>query len=132
MEIPHEAEKVRELLKLVPEGTDRKFDTLVRAIEQLRRILPSEKFLIFTQYRETLEFLKEELGKLYGLSKIATLKGGPLEDKIAAVEAFWEPDGAQFLISTSAGGEGINLQIGHIVFNYDLPWIPMAVEQRIG
>lgn len=131
-EIPHEAEKVRDLLKLVPEGPDRKFDTLVRAVEQLRRINPSEKFLVFTQYRETLEFLKEELGKLYGPSKIATLKGGPLEDKIAAVEAFWEPDGAQFLISTSAGGEGINLQIGHLVFNYDLPWNPMALEQRIG
>ena len=38
----------------------------------------------------------------------------------------------RFLISTSAGGEGINLQVGHILFNYDLPWNPMAIEQRIG
>jgi hypothetical protein len=55
-----------------------------------------------------------------------------LEDKIAAVEAFWRPDGARFLISTSAGGEGINLQVCRVLFNYDLPWNPMAVEQRIG
>jgi superfamily II DNA or RNA helicase len=131
-DIPNEADKVRELIGLVPEGTDRKFDTLVRAIEQLRRENPAERFIVFTQYRETLEFLREELGKIYSLSKIAAVKGGPLEDKIAAIEAFWEEEGARYLISTSAGGEGINLQIGHILFNYDLPWNPMAVEQRIG
>jgi SNF2 family DNA or RNA helicase len=131
-DIPREAEKVRELIRLVPEGPDRKFDTLVRAIEQLRRVNPSEKFLIFTQYRETLEFLREELGRLYGPERIAAIKGGPIEDKIAAMESFWQPDGAQFLVSTSAGGEGINLQVCRVLFNYDLPWNPMAVEQRIG
>lgn len=130
--IPDEPEKVKELIDMSLDGPDRKFDTLIRAIEQLKRVSPEEKFLIFTQYRETLESLKEELSKLYGEKKVAVLKGGNLDDKIAAVEAFWEPDGAQFLVSTSAGGEGINLQIGHILFNYDLPWNPMAVEQRIG
>jgi SNF2 family DNA or RNA helicase len=131
-DIPNESSKVRELLRAVPDGTDRKFDTLVRAIQQLRRENTSEKFVIFTQYRETLEFLYEELGKLYGAAGIATVKGGPLDEKIAAVESLWSPNGAQFLISTSAGGEGINLQTAHILFNYDLPWNPMAVEQRIG
>jgi len=131
-EIPDEADKVRILLRLVPAGTDRKFDTLVRAIEDIRREFPKEKFLIFTQYRETQEFLAEELSTLYGEEKIALLHGGLLEDKIEAVERFWEEDGAQFLISTSAGGEGINLQVCRVMFNYDLPWNPMAVEQRIG
>jgi len=79
-----------------------------------------------------LEFLREELGKLYGDDNIVTIKGGPLEDKIAAVECFWKPDGARFLVSTSAGGEGINLQVCRVLFNYDMPWNPMAVEQRIG
>jgi len=131
-EIPDEADKVRTLLRLVPDGTDRKFDTLIRAIEDIRREFPQEKFLIFTQYRETQEFLAEELSSLYGEEKLALLHGGPLEDKIEAVERFWEEDGAQFLISTSAGGEGINLQVCRVMFNYDLPWNPMAVEQRIG
>ncbi len=130
--IPNESKIVRELLRIVPDGTDRKFDTLVRAIEQLRGGSQDERFVIFTQYRETLEFLREELGKLYGGQNIATIKGGPLEDKIASVEEFWRPDGARFLVSTSAGGEGINLQVCHILFNYDLPWNPMAIEQRIG
>lgn len=77
-------------------------------------------------------FLQDEIGKYYDPEKIAIVKGGPLEDKIASCESFWDEDGAQFLISTSAGGEGINLQVCRILFNYDLPWNPMAVEQRIG
>ena len=131
-DIPQEIERVRELVKLVPEGTDRRFETLARAVSSLRRENPRERILIFTQYRDTLEFVAEELGKMFGSQTIATLKGGPLEDKIAAIERFWEEDGAKFLISTSAGGEGVNLQIGRVLFNYDLPWNPMAVEQRIG
>lgn len=131
-DIPQEIEKVRELIALVPQGTDRRFDTLLRAISELSRDNPAERFVIFTQYRDTLDFLTDELGKIFGSSLLANIKGGPLEDKIAAMESFWTPNGARFLVCTSAGGEGINLQIGHIVFNYDLPWNPMAVEQRIG
>jgi Helicase conserved C-terminal domain len=131
-DIPQEIEKVRGLIDLVPKGTDRRFDRLMSAISDLCRQNPDERFVIFTQYRDTLEFLTEELGKIYGPERMARIVGGPLEDKIAAMELFWDPNGGRFLICTSAGGEGINLQIGHIVFNYDLPWNPMAVEQRIG
>ena len=130
--IPNEEKKIKELIELVDEGPDRKFDTLIRAIEQIRRENKNEKMIIFTQYLETLYFLKDEIGKYYDPKKIAIIKGGPLEDKIASCESFWDEDGAQFLISTSAGGEGINLQVCRILFNYDLPWNPMAVEQRIG
>jgi hypothetical protein len=76
--------------------------------------------------------MQKSIRRLYGEEKMALLHGGPLEDKIEAVERFWEEEGAQFLISTSAGGEGINLQVCRVMFNYDLPWNPMAVEQRIG
>jgi superfamily II DNA or RNA helicase len=131
-EIPDESSLVRELIGLVPEGTDRKFDRLLSVISGLRAENQGERFIIFTQYRETLEFLRLELSKIYGAEKIATIKGGPLEDKIEAAERFWDENGAKFLISTSAGGEGINLQCARVLFNYDLPWNPMAVEQRIG
>jgi len=130
--IPNEEEKIKELIALVDDRPDRKFDTLIRAIEQIRRENRDEKMIIFTQYLETLYFLQDEIGKYYDPQKIAIVKGGPLEDKIASCESFWEENGAQFLISTSAGGEGINLQVCRILFNYDLPWNPMAVEQRIG
>ena len=130
--IPDEISKVNELLSIVPEEMDRKFDTLTRAIDAIRNSNPNEKFVIFTQYVETLTFLKERLEMIYGNDKVAVIKGGPLDDKIDAKDHFWDENGAQFLISTSAGGEGINLQVGHILFNYDLPWNPMALEQRIG
>ena len=130
--IPGEAEKVRQLISLVPGGVDRKYVTLTRAIDDLCRQGDEERFIIFTQYLETLSFLRDELGKTYGSDKIAVIRGGSLDRKIEAVEQFWKKDGARFLICTSAGGEGINLQVGRILFNYDLPWNPMAVEQRIG
>ena len=131
-DIPEEIDRVRDLVRLVPDGPDRRFETLARAVSLLRRQNPRERFLIFTQYRDTLEFLAEELGRMFGDNEIAKLKGGALDDKIAAMESFWKDDGAKFLISTSAGGEGVNLQVGRVLFNYDLPWNPMAVEQRIG
>lgn len=130
--IPNEIAIVKDLLRIVPDEVDRKFDTLTRAVDLIRNTNPKEKFVIFTQYVETLTFLQEKLGSIYGNDKIAVIKGGPLDDKIEAKDRFWEENGAQFLICTSAGGEGINLQVGKILFNYDLPWNPMAVEQRIG
>ncbi len=130
--IPDEDQKVKELISMIEDGPDRKFDTLIRAIEQIRRENQNEKIIIFTQYLETLYFIKEELENYYGKDKIVFIKGGALDDKIAACESFWDENGAQFLLSTSAGGEGINLQVCRILFNYDLPWNPMAVEQRIG
>jgi hypothetical protein len=56
---------------------------------------PRARFVIFTQCRDTLEFLRVELGSIFGLSRVATIKGGPLEEKIAALESFWEDDGAR-------------------------------------
>ena len=92
--IPNEEKKIKELIELVDEGPDRKFDTLIRAIEQIRRENKNEKMIIFTQYLETLYFLQDEIGKYYDPKKIAIVKGGPLEDKIASCESFWDEDGA--------------------------------------
>lgn len=130
--IPGEIEKVRELIRMVPTGRDRRFAALLQGVSELLRQNARERVVVFTQYRDTLDYVAEELAAVYGPERIATLKGGPLEEKLEAVERFWSESGAQFLISTSAGGEGINLQVARILFNYDLPWNPMAVEQRIG
>ena len=94
-DIPQEIEKVRQLIDLVPKGTDRRFDTLMGAISDLCRQRPEERFVLFNQYRDTLEFLSEELGKIYGQERMARIVGGPLEDKIAAMESFWDSDGAR-------------------------------------
>jgi superfamily II DNA or RNA helicase len=90
---------------------------------------PSKKFLIFTEFTATQEMLTEFLeGRGYAL---ATLNGGmDIAERRAAVEAFRHD--AQALLSTDAGGEGLNMQFAHVVINFDLPYNPMRVEQRIG
>jgi len=130
--IPDEIQKVERLLAILPLAGDSKFDTLVRAIERMLLYKADEKFLIFTQYLATQAYLVDELRKRFGTESVAVIRGGSLDEKIRAARRFRDPQGAQFLVSTSAGGEGINLQVCRILFNYDLPWNPMEVEQRIG
>jgi superfamily II DNA or RNA helicase len=92
----------------------------------------NEKVLIFTEYRATQDYLISALQSRFGDSKVVAINGSQDRDeRISAINLF--EDSAQFLISTEAGGEGINLQKScHIMFNYDLPWNPMRLVQRIG
>lgn len=92
----------------------------------------SEKVLIFTEYRSTQEYLKTALEEHYGGGCVNLINGSMKHQ--ARREAIRNFEGAgQFLISTEAGGEGINLQDKcHIMINYDLPWNPMRLVQRIG
>lgn len=92
----------------------------------------SEKVLIFTEYRSTQEYLKTALEEYYG-DGCVNLINGSMKHQVRreAIRNF--EDVGQFLISTEAGGEGINLQDKcHIMINYDLPWNPMRLVQRIG
>jgi ATP-dependent helicase HepA len=88
------------------------------------------KVLIFTQFRATQDYLKNHISEPWTVN----LFHGQLSpaEKDASVKAFREDTGPQILISTEAGGEGRNFQFCHILVNYDLPWNPMKVEQRIG
>ena len=88
------------------------------------------KVLIFSQFRETVLYLA---GALEREHRCAVFHGTlSLDAKDDAARRFREPSGAQILISTEAGGEGRNFQFCHMMVNYDLPWNPMRVEQRIG
>ena len=99
----------------------------VRLLELLKAT--PDKVIVFTQYYRTMAWLAEQL-KHEGLS-LATFHGGmnPVE-KEASVSAFRGP--AQVFLSTEAGGEGRNLQFAHRMVNFDLPWNPLRIEQRIG
>lgn len=90
---------------------------------------PAKKFLVFTEFTSTQAMLYEFLiGRGFA---VATLNGSmDLQERRSAQDQFRAA--AQILIATDAGGEGLNLQFAHVVFNYDLPWAPMKVEQRIG
>lgn len=93
---------------------------------------PKEKILIFTEYRNTQNYLKAAIQQEFNSHCVELINGSmPHQERKIAIDNF-ENDG-QFLISTEAGGEGINLQRNcHIMINYDLPWNPMRLVQRIG
>lgn len=93
---------------------------------------PNEKLLIFTEYRSTQEYLHKALSERFGSAKVDIINGSMSHQERRNSIYNFEESG-QFLISTEAGGEGINLQRNcHLMVNYDLPWNPMRLVQRIG
>lgn len=119
---------------------EKKIDRLRELLKQIDEQNPGTRVLIFTEYRRTQEFIKERLEEWYGPKTVALINGDmKLEGKTPEAESkrrsqrlFRDEPRVRFLVSTEAGGEGINLQFCHIVVNYDLPWNPMRYEQRIG
>ncbi len=93
---------------------------------------PDEKVLVFTEYRATQAHIADALRARFGEDKVALINGSQdVGERLQAIAEF--EDQGQFLISTEAGGEGINLQrCCHIMVNFDLPWNPMRLVQRIG
>ncbi|NCR40134.1 MAG: DUF3883 domain-containing protein [Microcystis aeruginosa W13-11] len=119
-------------------GKDRKW-------EEFSRLRPDEaemfdaggyrrKIVVFTEHRDTLNYLKERIGTLLGNPEaVVTIHGGMgREDRKKAEEGFKQDVGVQVLLATDAAGEGINLQRAHLMVNYDLPWNPNRLEQRFG
>ncbi|MDR3362783.1 MAG: DEAD/DEAH box helicase [Desulfovibrio sp.] len=130
-----EEEKVSALLEQARQceqsGQDAKVETLFSMLYQLQAEEGEAdlKCLIFTEFTATQDMLREFL-EARGIS-VVTLNGSMnQEERIKAQEAF--RTSARVLVSTDAGGEGLNLQFCHVVVNYDLPWNPMRIEQRIG
>ncbi len=112
-------------------STDSKAQVLVQQFSKLFDDDPNAKVLLFTQFRETQRFLQERLSDQGWNVNVFHGQMNP-GDKDNAVVRFKNNSGPQVLISTEAGGEGRNFQFCHILVNYDLPWNPMRVEQRIG
>jgi superfamily II DNA or RNA helicase len=110
-------------------GNDSKAEALIEAIRGILEANPQEKVLIFTQFLDTQNYLAELLSSRGWSTEVFNGKMSRTE-KDFAMERFRKD--STVLISTEAGGEGRNLQFCHIMFNYDLPWNPMKVEQRIG
>jgi ATP-dependent helicase HepA len=109
---------------------DSKARILIEKLAEIAEDDPEAKVIIFTQFRDTQEYLRGHIPPPW----TAHLFHGQLKptEKEGAVARFRDLDGPQLLISTEAGGEGRNFQFCHILINYDLPWNPMKVEQRIG
>ncbi|MFD1450328.1 DEAD/DEAH box helicase [Oceanobacillus sojae] len=99
-----------------------------KLVEQIKS-LNGEKVIVFTEYRATQYYLQWYLQQ-HGISSVP-FRGGFKRGKKDWMKQLFK-DHAQVLIATEAGGEGINLQFCHHLINYDLPWNPMRLEQRIG
>ena len=95
---------------------------------------PHQKIVIFTEHKDTLKYLRARIGTLLGRDDAVVVMHGSMrrEERIKIQEAFkYQPD-VQVLVATDAAGEGINLQVAHLMVNYDLPWNPNRLEQRFG
>jgi len=108
---------------------DNKYERLSAVLRRLVEQDHAEKVVVFSYFRATLHYLCERLGK-DGVHVIVLHGGTP--DKDATVSRFRESRDDNVLLSSEVGSEGIDLQFAHVVINYDLPWNPMRVEQRIG
>jgi len=95
---------------------------------------PHQKLVIFTEHRDTLNYLTSRIVTLLGeKDAIVIIHGGiGREDRTKAQEAFKHDPRVKILLATDAAGEGINLQRAHLMINYDLPWNPNRIEQRFG
>lgn len=112
-------------------GPDAKAEALIEWIYELQaeENEPDLKVLIFTEFVPTQQMLQGFL-EARGIS-VVTLNGSmDMEERKQAQDAFRESH--RVLVSTDAGGEGLNLQFAHVIINYDIPWNPMRLEQRIG
>lgn len=112
-------------------GPDAKAEALIEWVYELQaeESEPDLKVLIFTEFVPTQQMLKEFL-EARGIS-VVTLNGSmDMEERKQAQDAFRKSH--RVLVSTDAGGEGLNLQFANVIINYDIPWNPMRLEQRIG
>ena len=120
--------------RLAEAGEDSKFEKL-RAV-MTDPAFAREKLIVFTEHRDTAEFLVHRLEGLGFTGQVALIHGGlGYRDREAQVELFRRPaerGGATYLVATDAAGEGINLQFCWLMANYDVPWNPARLEQRMG
>jgi len=136
-ELKKEIETINELIskakEIITKEEEVKLKELKKAIEEgfrkIEEIQGRRKILIFTESKDTLEYLVNKI-KAWGY-KVNFIHGGmSIEERIKAEKIF--RDETEIMVATEAAGEGINLQFCHIMINYDIPWNPNRLEQRMG
>lgn len=125
--------------KVVVARCDKKWEELSRLVQDNEHMFDHttrkrRKLVIFTEMRDTLEYLCTNLRSLLGRDEAVVLIHGGMarEERLNAQNQFKNLPEVEVLIATDAAGEGINLQRAHLMVNYDLPWNPNRLEQRFG
>jgi superfamily II DNA/RNA helicase len=119
-------------------GVDRKWEEVAAILQDKELMFDAEgrrrKLVIFSEHRDTLRYLLERIGTLFGRHDMMVHIDGsvPREERRAIEDRFRNDPDLYFLVATDAAGEGINLQRAHLMINYDLPWNPNRIEQRFG
>lgn len=119
---------ITQLLSYDFEANDSKYLELIRLLKEMVR---DDKVIIFAYYRPTINYLRRRL-MADGVNVTVIHGGVPNERRWEEIDRFRDPRGPRVLLSSEVGSEGIDLQFCRILVNYDLPWNPMRVEQRIG
>jgi superfamily II DNA or RNA helicase len=138
IEIAQLQELEKTALRVRQSGTDRKWDELSKLLQNNTEMFDAaghrRKLVIFTEHRDTLNYLTEKIGALLGRPEAVVIIHGGVgrEERRKAEEAFKHDKETEILVATDAAGEGINLQRAHLMVNYDLPWNPNRLEQRFG
>jgi len=132
-ELRREIETVERLIiaaeEIIRRGDELKLRKLQKTLSTLSGEFPKEKVIIFTESRDTLDYLEKRI-RSWGYT-VNTIHGGMrLQERVDAEGVFKQE--TQILVATEAAGEGINLQFCHLMINYDLPWNPNRLEQRMG
>ncbi|HEY9700976.1 MAG TPA: helicase-related protein, partial [Allocoleopsis sp.] len=132
-ELKLEITELEFLVKLAKEAEKQEIETKLNRLREVleeRKIKESkEKLLIFTESKDTMEYLAEKLKK-WGYSVTVIHGGLNMDARIKAEHEF--KNQAQIMVATEAAGEGINLQFCWLMVNYDIPWNPNRLEQRMG
>ena len=130
--LEHQAQQV------VRSGQDRKWEELSSLLQNTPEMHDANgrqrKLIIFSEHRDTINYLEQRIGGLLGAPEaIVTIHGGvKREDRRGVQELFRNDAATRVLIATDAAGEGVNLQNANLMVNYDLPWNPNRLEQRFG
>jgi superfamily II DNA or RNA helicase len=133
-ELKLEIDRLSELVLMAKDvekqETETKLNRLREVIEDAKLRETGDKILIFTESRDTLEYLAEKISKKWGYA-VTTIHGGmSMDARIKAEHEF--RNNTQIMVATEAAGEGINLQFCWLMVNYDIPWNPNRLEQRMG
>jgi len=125
-------------LRVRQSKSDRKWDELSRLLQNQTEMFDAHghrrKLIIFTEHRDTLNYLCDRIGSLIGRPEAVVMIHGGIgrEERRKTQARFTQDRDVEVLVATDAAGEGINLQRAHLMVNYDLPWNPNRLEQRFG
>ena len=128
-QVQQELDRVKQLWQQAKSiETDSKAQLLRQFVDRILSQDPDEKILIFTEYTDTLAYLRDEVFADHDVAQIyGDLDQARRREEMAKFEAE-----ANLMLATDAAQEGLNLQFAHIMVNYDLPWNPIRIDQRMG